>query len=434
VTSKSSGYGKEAEIARNGKLEERRRLAASMTTKPEILYYMAKDGDPDVRRALAGNKATPMQADTLLAKDADEGVRCDLVTKIGQMMPELNSKQKVKVRQWAVDTLEDMSRDQAVRVRLILAEVMREMTDAPPAVIRQLARDTDAMVANPVIEFSPVLTDKDLVTIIAEGANTARLKSMARRRDVSETVSDAIVATGDTEATAELLRNPGARISEGTLDRIADDAETKPELHEPLVGRPGLSAKAAKRLAEYVADNLVETLLARNDLSPDLAEQVRAVVQARLNAGAMPKMTEEEAAALGGVGPTQGASVMEADDRLTRDEALTLARDMNKKGQLTEGVIFDAIGRKDRNMAMAALAVLSDTKMAAVLKAFSTNSAKGIVSLVWQSGCSPKLAVELQQKLASLPPVEIIRPSSRAAYGLSEAEMEWQLEFLRELA
>ena len=434
VTSKSNGYGKEADIARNGRAEERRRLAAAMTTKPEILYYMAKDGDPDVRRALAGNKSTPLQADVLLAKDADETVRGDLASKIGQMMPDLNSKQKVKVRQWAVDTLEEMSRDQAVRVRLILAEVLKEMTDAPPAVIRQLARDTDAMVANPVIEFSPVLTDKDLVTIIAEGANTARLKSMARRRNVSETVSDAIVATGDTEATAELLRNPGAHISEGTLDRIADGAADTPGLHEPLVARPGLSAKAAKRLAEYVADNLVETLLARKDLSPELAEQVRAVVQARLSSGAMPRMTEEEAAAMGGAGAAPGGSAMEPDDRLTRDEALALARDMNKKGQLTEGVIFDAIGRKDRNMAMAALAVLSDTRMPAVLKAFSTNSAKGIVALVWQAGCSPKLALELQQKLASLPPVEVIRPSSRAAYGLSEAEMEWQLEFLRELA
>lgn len=117
-----------------------------------------------------------------------------------------------------------------------------------------------------------------------------------------------------------------------------------------------------------------------------------------------------------------------------RDEALELARDMNKKGQLTEGVIYDAIGRKDRNMAMAALAVLSDTKMAAVVKAFATNSAKGIVALVWEAGCSPKLAVDLQQGLGNVAPVEIIRPSSKAAYGLSEAEMSWQLEFLRDMA
>ncbi|MEP4480405.1 MAG: DUF2336 domain-containing protein, partial [Alphaproteobacteria bacterium] len=232
-------YGKEADLAKNGKAEERRRLAASMTTKPEILYYMAKDGDPDVRKALAGNSATPMQADSLLAKDDDPEVRATLGQKISQMMPELTDKQKTKVRRWATDTLEDMSRDQALRVRHLLADTLKEMTSAPPAVIRQLARDTDAMVANPVIEFSPVLTDKDLATIIAEGANTARLKAVARRREVSEAVSDAIVETGDVEATAELLKNPGAHISEGTMDKIADRAEDHPELHGPQVARPG---------------------------------------------------------------------------------------------------------------------------------------------------------------------------------------------------
>ncbi|MAN80007.1 MAG: hypothetical protein CMM77_12370 [Rhodospirillaceae bacterium] len=429
----STQYGKEAELARNGKLEERRRLAASMTTKPEILYYMAKDGDPDVRKALAGNPATPTPADALLAEDADPEVRATLGQKISQMMPELTDKQKTKVRRWATDTLEDMSRDQALRVRHVLAETLKEMTSAPPAVIRQLARDTDAMVANPVIEFSPVLTDKDLATIIAEGANTARLKAVARRKAVSEAVSDAIVETGDVEATAELLKNPGAQISEGTLDKIVDRAEDHPELHEPLVARPGLSDKAAKRLAEYVADSLLDTLLARKDISPDLAEQVRAVVMARLAAGDGPS-PEAMAADPGGANGAGAGALEPEPDRLTRDEALELARDMNKKGQLTEGVIYDAIGRKDRNMAIAALAVLSDTKMAAVVKAFATNSAKGIVALVWEAGCSPKLAVDLQQGLGNVAPVEIIRPSSRAAYGLSEAEMSWQLEFLRDMA
>lgn len=429
-------YGKDAEIAQRGKLAERRRLAASMTTKPEILYYMAKDGDPDVRKALAGNPATPNQADEILATDADPEVRATLGEKISQMMPDLTDKQKIKVRKWATDTLEDMARDQALRVRHVLADTLKEMTSAPPAVIRQLARDTDNMVANPVIEFSPVLTDKDLVTIIAEGANTARLKSIARRKSVSETVSDAIVDTGDTEATAELLKNPGAQISEGTLDKIADQAEDQPELHEPLVARPGLSDRAAKRLAEYVADNLVDTLLARKDLSPELAEQVREVVRAKLAAGAGPApgaINAEGGDGQPGNGTGGNGALEEEPERLTRDEALELAREMNKKGQLTEGVIYDAIGRKDRNMVMASLAVMSDTKMPAVVKAFATNSAKGIVSLVWEAGCSPKLSVDLQQGLGNVAPVEIIRPSSGAAYGLSESEMEWQLDFLRDL-
>lgn len=428
-------YGKVADKAKNGSVAERLALAADPDTPPELLYFLTDDPAPEVRRELAANMANPMPADDRLAKDKDPEVRESLTGKIAKMLPEITDTQKVKVRKWATDTLEDMSRDQALRVRHLMAETLKEMTNAPPAVIRQLARDTEAMVANPVIEFSPVLTDKDLVTIIGEGANTARLKSIARRKSVSETVSDAIVATGDVEATAELLNNPGAEISEGTLDKIADEAEDKPELHEPLVARPGLSDKAAKRLAEYVADSLIDTLLARKDISPEVAEQVRATVMARLAAGdGLPPPGDGDGSA-GGGGDWFAAGGDEPEpERLTRDEAYELAKDMNKQGQLTEGVIYDAVSRKDRNMAMASLAVLADIKVNAVVKAFSTNSAKGIVSLVWESGCSPKLAVELQQKLGNVAPVEIIRPSSHAAYGLSDDEMAWQLDFLRDMA
>ena len=56
-----------------------------------------------------------------------------------------------------------------------------------------------------------------------------------------------------------------------------------------------------------------------------------------------------------------------------------------------------------------------------------------VVSLVWEAGCSPKLSVDLQQGLGNVAPVEIIRPSSRASYGLSEDEMIWQLDFLRDM-
>lgn len=45
-----------------------------------------------------------------------------------------------------------------------------------------------------------------------------------------------------------------------------------------------------------------------------------------------------------------------------------------------------------------------------------------------------KLAVDLQQGPGNVALVEIIRPPSKAACGLSEAEMSRQLEFLRDRA
>ncbi|MEK9672272.1 MAG: hypothetical protein VW268_07180 [Rhodospirillaceae bacterium] len=118
----ADGYGKTAEIAKNGSLAERMVLAADPETQPQILYFLTNEPAPGVCRRFAGNKANPAQADDRLAKDEDPEVRETLGGKISKMLPGIADKQKIKVRKWATDTLEEMSRDQALRVRHVLAE------------------------------------------------------------------------------------------------------------------------------------------------------------------------------------------------------------------------------------------------------------------------------------------------------------------------
>ena len=51
-------------------------------------------------------------------------------------MPNLGDRGKARAERQVVETLELLARDQATRVRQILAETLRDMTEAPPAVIR----------------------------------------------------------------------------------------------------------------------------------------------------------------------------------------------------------------------------------------------------------------------------------------------------------
>lgn len=440
-------YGDAANLAKNGSLEQRRNLAAAADTKPEILYYLVDDPAPEVRRELAANETTPIQADLRLARDEDQQVREGLAAKIARLLPGMTEAQLAKVRAVAHEALETLARDQATVVRRILADTLKDVAKAPPQVIRQLARDVEAVVACPVLEFSPVLSDRDLLDIIAAAPvqATEHLGAIARRSTVSAPVSDAIIDTENVDAIAHLLANDSAQVREETLDRVIEQAAEVTEWQPPLVNRPALPNRAARRLAELVAENLLETLVSRRDLDPETAEVVLAKVQERLkDAGKpMPKV-----AAGGGEGWAEGEDAPdEADaeaadeedeedaepERLTRDEAMALATKLNHENQLTEGVIADAMGRRDRQMVFASLAVLTAMPVEVVVKAFANHSAKGIVSLTWESGMSPRMAIDLQQGIGGVAPVEIIRPSSTAAYGLSEEEMTWQLEFLKGL-
>ncbi|CAN0318996.1 unnamed protein product, partial [Chrysoparadoxa australica] len=167
-----------------GTEKKRRGLASSPDTKPEILYFLASDESPDVRAALAANAASPAQADQLLADDPDEDVRQALAAKIAKLAPDLGPAESDKARALAYETLERLVRDQALRVREMLAEELKTNAAVAPEIVTRLASDEELTVAGPVLEFSPVLTDEILLTIIADAPSSGALSASSRRSEV----------------------------------------------------------------------------------------------------------------------------------------------------------------------------------------------------------------------------------------------------------
>ncbi len=100
------------------------------------------------------------------ARRHDAQVRADLARKISRLAPGLTAEEQDAVRRMTYETLALLAHDQLPTVRHILAEALKSEADAPPELIRRLARDIEIIVAAPVLEFSPVLTDEDLMDII----------------------------------------------------------------------------------------------------------------------------------------------------------------------------------------------------------------------------------------------------------------------------
>lgn len=199
-------------------------LAARDDLEPEILYFLARDPDTTVRRAIAVNHATPLKASLVLAEDADDDVRVDLADRVGRLVPGLTQDQQAKAWRTIHQVLTLLARDQLPRVRRALAEALKALPDAPHDIVLTLAMDTEATVSEPVLEFSPVLSDEDLQAVIEASPMTAQLAAISRRINVGEEVSNAIVGTGNVNAITALLKNPSAQIREEPLDAIIDAA------------------------------------------------------------------------------------------------------------------------------------------------------------------------------------------------------------------
>jgi len=403
-TGKKLDYDEAKSLAQDDDVNVRQEVAEHKNAQPEILYYLAQDRSETVREAIATNASTPRQADLLLTKDKSVAVRSVLAKKIAALAPGLGPDEVDKIRQATYEALEALARDQATKVRQVVAETLKDMADAPADVIRHLAEDSELVVCAPVLENSPVLTDSDLLDIINLNPVEGALSAIATRGSLPDEVMEEIFASNDTVAVSALLENASANIKEDLLERICDKSRTVKSLQEPLVHRPTLPKSVALRLADFVADHLIKSLINRKDLDPKTAKAIREEVSFRLDIAA-----EDEAAE-------------------KTETPYAKAKRLQKEGKLEIEVVEVALKAGQKEYPIAVLAVLAEMSVSTVEKIANADNAKGVVALCWKAGLLPESSIIVQKRLGRIKPNQIIKPSN-GKYPLTQDEMEWLLEF-----
>lgn len=386
------------------------RLGAAADTAPDLLHVLAADPSVVVRAAVAMNVAAPEQAHRLLAADRDERVRALLARKLASLIPDVPGQDRAALAQHVLETLAALVEDEAERVRCAIAEVVREMAQAPRELILRLAHDSAVPVSEPVIRLSPMLGTADLLALLADAPTPATATAVARRPGLHASVSDAIVATADTAAITALLANRSAAIREATLDALIARAAQHAEWQHPLVHRPALSARAARALSEIVTTQLLGVLASRGDLDPEVTRDLRR------------RLHEREARAA----PAPGA----AD---TAEAGMQLAWSLREAGRLDEAAVLAAAERAEAHLCAALLAVAADVPLAAVERAATLRSAKALVSLVWKGGFSMRCAGPVQALLGRLGPLQALRGGDGSTFPLTPDEMRWQVDFLQHM-
>ncbi|KAA5605572.1 DUF2336 domain-containing protein [Roseospira marina] len=413
-------YEEARALAAQDDVSVRRILAGRPDLPPEVLYFLARDPDTDVRRIIAGNANTPLKASIVLTEDGDTEVRLTLVERIARLAPGLTADERDQVRRDAHTVLARLARDEIPRVRALLSEHLKDCPSVLPDVINRLARDAELAVAAPVLTFSPVLTDDDLLDIIRRQPGSGALSAIARRpAGLRESVTDALAASDDITAIADMLANQGAQIREETLDRLIDRAGTLPDWHEPLVRRPRLPLGAAQRLAMFVSDTLVQALMLRRDLSPGEGMAVANNVRERL-------------ARAGGDGDGDVLNFSPGWYETLRLRHARVAEE-SAQGIPLEARLLMAMTAGKRTECIAVLAGMAGVSPAAVAAAVKVASPKGLAAMAWKAGLSADIGARLQHWLAGIPPEDVLAPDPATGdYALSTAEMAWQVEMFCE--
>jgi len=405
---KRPDYDDAKRLAKSGNTTERRELARHEDLEPELLYFLAEDSDEGVRVEIARNEGTPLQADKLLAVDTSAEVRSELAYKIGRLIPSLTDEENNRLTEMAMEVLEVLAHDELPDVRAIISNEIKQLKNVPRKIIMDLARDLESAVSAPILEYSPLLNEQELVQIIASGIQGNALIAVARRHGIGNAVSQAIATTQDASGLTELLQNQTSEISEKTMAVIGMSAENIPEMHRPLVERSNLSVNTIKRIATFVSAALVEYLIQRHPLDEEVTHDLRQTVRERIlkgDPGAMGQETEL---------PHERAQRMQA------------------AGELTDAALQQAIRGRDITLIPPALSLLSGIDPEIVKRVLMGDSGKAVTALVWKSGLSMTTAGLVQRQVANVPVKSIISVPGDGEYPLSEDDMEWYLAYFLE--
>lgn len=297
-----------------------------------------------------------------LLKDPSADNRAALAPKLaGHLDSERLSQSEFAI---AHEILQMMARDTAVIVRRALADNLKHTHNLPRDVALTMARDIDD-VAVPLLEFSDVFTDEDLVELVREVPETKQM-AIARRGAISAPVADALIETDNHAVVRTVVGNGGAQLSEQSLNRVLDRFGDAEDIQTPMVHRSELPLTVAERLVSRVSDHLKTYLMTHHELSADTASEL--VMQARERA-------------------TVNLLAPDADDQ----DVERLAAQLHANRRLTPTLVFRALCVGDLAFFEHAMAQLADVSVVNARTLIHDRGPLGLKSLYDKAGLPDRL-------------------------------------------
>jgi uncharacterized protein (DUF2336 family) len=242
-----------------------------------------------------------------------------------------------------------------------------------------------------------MLGDSDLVDIMNSGPIKGVLNAIAKRRNVSQGVTEllvnrAIATPGAESAVGDLLANETARIGSGTMDKIIDVAPEYGDWHGPLAARKDLTADNLKRVASIPSDAIAQTMSARTDLDDAAMAALSSMVAKRM--AELTKKREGEAPAV----------------KPAADQFLVSVMRGGKIGPVGAAISLKA-------------GIPTDVTM----RILTSKNPKALTALAWKAGLSATQAKFLQTHVGGISQQSAVGPTVSGGYAMAQPDLEWQL-------
>ncbi len=186
-----------------------------------------------------GDKSQVFSGLKALKESADAGEQDQLFRSMGQLFANVsNYCNDDQVSQYD-EVLCKLVELVEVEAREHVAKLLAPLERAPGSVVMRLAHD-DIKVARPLLEFSNVLSDDDLIEIV-EGKTEEHRIIIAGRDNVGSRIGNAIADNGGQESLSILIENESADISSHIIEKTIHLASDNKELAKRLRNRNNIN-------------------------------------------------------------------------------------------------------------------------------------------------------------------------------------------------
>ncbi|WP_419905405.1 DUF2336 domain-containing protein [Kiloniella sp.] len=269
-----------------------------------------------------------------LLADSSPAVRAETTMKVASHFEAKDFTKEEKAV--AEEIFRALVKDAEIVVREALSNSLKAADDLPKDIAMAMAEDVDS-VSLPMLKFSDVFSDEDLIGILGQDC-TAKQEAIALRANVSEAVSEAVIDTGNEHAVAKLVSNEGAEISENGYGRVMTEYKESEAVSGSLSRRPSLPASVSERLMNTLSDRLRHYIVSRHELDFDQASNL--ILQVR-----------------------ERATVSLLKEGSSQDELEKLVGQLHKGGKLTPSLVLRALCSGDMMFFECAMAELAGVKL-----------------------------------------------------------------------
>lgn len=271
-------------------------------------------------------KLTQKDVDMLLANPSVD-VRSETAKKVSVQYKEETLTDKEK--QIAEDIFRLISNDVEIQVREELSDSLKTCSFLPHDIVEKIIQDV-ASVAMPMIQYSDVLTERDLVEIVKSHDEDKQI-AVASRKQVPDKVSEVLIDEAPQAPVIILVSNYGASISEFAYNRLLERFENDETIQRPLLMRPKVPVNVLEKLITKVSDELKRQLLTRRDLPAQLITSL--------------------------VSQTREKAILTLSEASTEEDVRTLVIHLNGVDRLTPNLILRSVCVGDMKFFEYALAI-----------------------------------------------------------------------------